>query len=829
MPGADDKVILRIKLETEGVSKELQKLTKEIHKLTTAMGVLTKAGATGFATENKALDTGNQHLKRRAQLTREEDKRRTVASRDTSRQYDQDRKRFREQQQETQKVEGVLRRFGRGFGQGSGLGQRFATPEGGYAQRLGQLVGSAPRVLANTAMSIGGGLLGFALGGIQGAYGTHLQVGQAMGPLAGMGTRGGGSRAYLAGGARQLAGGVGGANLGYGPSATFGHAIGVGRATGDINAVYRAQQFGLAAGGMDVGEATGVMGALRSGGLRFGLGREFRGKEGSAGWKEDQAQDLALRQRSTKELEKLIASGMATGIEKTRLNQYMQSVATAVGAAGQRTTGDVNLGNIQTGFGFLARMGITDPGRAGAAAQRIDQAIMTPGGGEAGQALVMGAMGFGRPGGSTSWYDAQKRQEQGFLGEGGAKNLMDIAKFNIQQYAPQAAPGMAGNDPRLAFANVTGREMGLGNLQFMETLNKAILSGEDDVTIQKRIEEELKKREPLEKQALKATTEGFSGVMLRLAALETRAAGIGGQTAKLVEYFQDKQYELLKYLVSFLPDIMRLIKDMAVYLKIIVEGIKGATGASDLFRSMREASKDIWKKEDEKRAAEAKGKIAKEHEYIRSHPIKTTKDWLAASERQERLTKEMEGVAVPEGEEGKVFARGLGELYGRKASTTTAADIASKRGRLRAEIQRTFAPLGAAGKGKKGKKFDPFGMPLTEAVEQSLVDLEAAEGGGDAVQIGIARDALLDAYNRMKGGGKALPPREHRGPGAPSPGVYIGPKGGALNVPTPTRGRGWEDAPADVRIVLPVPIDLIGQKMGGTGAGSGVPASQPAR
>jgi hypothetical protein len=821
MPGADDKVILRIKLETQGVSKELQALTKEIKALTTAMGGLTKTGTTGFTAQNKALKTGNEALKEQARLAREMHKHKTVVNREDNKQADLQKRRAREDIDNTKKAEGILRRFAQGFGKGSGLDRFGQRPEGGYAHRAGQLIGSAPRVVANTALSIGSGLLGFLMGGIQGAYGTHLQVGQAMAPLAGMGTFGGASRGRMQPALRS------GIQLGYGPSATYGHAVGVGRATGDIYSVDRAQQFAMASGGMDVGEATGIMGALRSGGLRFGLGRQFQGKEGSAEYKADQAQDTLLRQRSSKELEKLMAAGMATGIEKTRLNQYMQNVAQAVGVAGTRTMGDVDMQSIQVGYGFLAKAGLTDPGRAQAAAQRLDQAIRAPGAGEAGQAMVMGAFGYGRPGGNVGWYEAEKRQEQGFLGKGGSKNMLDVFKFGIQQYAPLAAQGMKGDDPRLNFASKALQEMGTGDKAFNEAIMEKILAGEDDASILKSIEDEQKKNEPLAKQALDASKQGFSDVVKRLAGIEARNAGIGGQTAKLVEYFQDKQYELLKYLVSLIPDIIKILRDVAIHVKILVEGFRGATmNPMSWGKSFSDASTKVWKEEDQRRAKEAKKDVEREVAYQRSNPSKNVGQYLENEKRRAAFLARGEE-AIPGGEEAKVRAEGAGRMFGK--DIPSAEDLNQKRAKLQTELDRVFA----AAKGKKGKKFKVGDLPLDDATQVALMDLEAAERGASDIPIGQARDALLDAYNRSTAGGRQRVPKRTARSGArgemvpiaqpemvPDPNAVPTARGGG------SRWSGWADAPEDVRYAPRLPANIGGQAGGATGPGAIVPGTR---
>ena len=568
MPGADDKVILRIKLETQGVSKDLAKLTAEMKALRAIMEGTTKTGLTGFAAQNKAIKTGTESLKEQARLDREIQKQKSSSYREDTKQYDNEKKRNRENLDNARKTEGVLRRFFRGVGVGSGADRMFQRPEGGYSQRMGQLLGSAPRVLANTAMSIGGGLLGFMLGGAQSAYGTYLQVGQAKAPLAGMGLSGRGSHRELM---RSLkaSGGAGGVNLGYGPAATYQQAAGVGRATGEINAVYRAQQFAMAGGGMDVGEATGIMGGLRSAGLKFGKGEQ---------------------KESAKELGRLIAAGLATGIERPRLGAYLQNIAGTAGEVGLRTPGNVDLKNITGAYGMVAQMGINDPGRARAMVSGLDRMIQAPGAGEAGQALTMQAFGFGRPGGETSYYDALKRQDRGFTGKGGTKNLMDMIGEVNKQYG---VAGAGGKGPASEEANLVLKDISGMTLDNIEAIQDLINSGKSQEEIMKKVEEIQNEGLPIEKQALAASKQGFSDVAKRIAGLEARNAGVGAKVAGAVEKVQDWQFKLLDFLVTkMFPVIekgMKFLEQMVGGFKLVWD--KFGVGAAKVEEDQRKEAR----------------------------------------------------------------------------------------------------------------------------------------------------------------------------------------------------------------------------------------------
>lgn len=592
MPGADDKVILRIKLDIEGVSKEFKALTAEIKNLTKAMEGFSKSGMAGQAKINKEIKEGTLGIRQQGEELKK-------VAKAKENEAEKVRRSGRQQSQETineaKKTEGVMRRFWRGLGIGSGANRLLDRPEGGHAQRWGQMIGSAPRAIANTALSIGSGLLGFAIGGVQTAYGQYVQAGQAMGALGGMGLYGRGSRAAL-GGALKASGGAGGVNLGFGPTATYGHAAMVGRATGEINAVYRAQQFALAGGGMDVGEAAGVMGQLRSAGLKFGKGEQ---------------------KESAKELGRLIAAGLATGIERPRLGAYLQNIGGVAGEVGLRQMGNVDLRNITGAFGLMSAAGLNDPGRARAMVGQLDQMIRAPGGGEAGQALMLQSFGFGRPGGETSYYDALKRQDRGFTGKGGTKNLMDVFGEVNKQYG---VAGAGGKTPASEEANLVLKDISGLTLDQVEELQNLFNSGKSQEEIMKRVEEIQSENAPLEKQALDATKQGFSGVVKRLAGLEAANVGIGAKAAALVEGVQDLQLKLLQQISGYFPEILKVLRTIGQLIGDMVDLAK--------FSSPESAKK--LKEKEQKQAWSAYEEYAKKWA---EKPAKTIADKIKEEEQ----------------------------------------------------------------------------------------------------------------------------------------------------------------------------------------------------
>lgn len=413
----------------------------------------------------------------------------------------------------------------------------------------GKLIGrpaiAGARLGAGVAASGISGLLGMLIGGIQQGYQTYLSVGQAMGSITGMGA-----------GRRPMGAAIGrGVGMGFRPSETWAQAAQVGRATGAPEAVTLAQRFALGGGGMQVGEAAGIMGQLRQAGVEF---------------------NAPNRAQSSQLLGKLIEKGLLTGLEKARLPEYLKGVSSMAEMVGGRQAGKVDVDTIATTLSYLGRIPGMQGQRGVSLMQTIDQAIKSPGGGEAGQQLMLQAMGFGKPGGETPYYEAVKRQQRGITGIGGAQNLVDVFKEIQAQYGP------LGKGSQSQEANLAAQTAMPGlTLDMIESIGEMINSGKSQEDILKGIEDQTKKFRPIEDRVVDAIKEGFQGVRIRLAGQEAKSANIGAKSAKLVEELQDLHHDVLKILVDImknnLPAILEAIKEMRGYLKSVAEWITGKT------------------------------------------------------------------------------------------------------------------------------------------------------------------------------------------------------------------------------------------------------------
>jgi hypothetical protein len=420
-------------------------------------------------------------------------------------------------------------RFFGGMAAGAGLG--------GLDQRItAQGAGAAVGGLARGAFRGG---LNFLTSGISTAYQSYLQYGQALGGLTGLGTPG-----QMAAG-RRGAGGVGGAALGYNVAETAQQARGIGRATGNIGAVYKAQQFARGYG-MDVGEAGGYMGMLRQAGFEFG--GQVRGPGGKM---------QTTGRAGSRELTKIIEAGMISGLEKGRIGEFLQGVSSITSQLGTQLPGKINVSGIAAQAAMLGQSKL--PGFQGARGMqllgRLNQAIQRPGGGEAGQSMVMQALGFGKPGGGTRYYEALRTQEKGIQDP---RNLPKIMK---EVYSQLGDPSRGGRDPVNQEANLAMKEIFGISLQQAEELQTIATSGASSEEQQKKILEIMKAAEPIEKQALKESKKGFLGVQKHLAGIFDKQVAIGSIVAPTMMKLQNLQLAALKVLVEWLPKIANWLKE----------------------------------------------------------------------------------------------------------------------------------------------------------------------------------------------------------------------------------------------------------------------------
>jgi hypothetical protein len=433
---------------------------------------------------------------------------------------------------------GGVKRFAGGMLGGMGLGMLAQRPT---AAGVGGMLGRIPSRAA-------GAVAGFMGTGLSAAYQQYMQYGMAIGGLVGLGDRG-----QYRGGLRA-AGGVGGAGLGYGPTATAQQARAVGRATGNIGAVYRAQQVARATG-MGVEEAGGYMGMIRQAG--FGFGGRVRGPGGST---------TQVGREGTRAMTKMIEAGMVSGIERARLPEFLQGVSSIAQQVGGTVTGRTNVAGISQFMATLGRTGL--PGfqgaRGAAVAGQLNQAIQRPGGGEAGQAMVLQALGFGKPGGQRTYYEALKLQQKGMQRP---ETITELFRETYRQLGVEGAGGTPGvqQEANIALSEMTGL-----SLDQVEQLGEVMNSSKSMDEKMAEVKEIMEEAKPIEEQALEQMTKGFGGVVKHVAGVEAEMVYLGGKVAPAFMSIQKLQLQGLKILVDLLKDIIGVLKEIWFEIKLLV-------------------------------------------------------------------------------------------------------------------------------------------------------------------------------------------------------------------------------------------------------------------
>ncbi len=387
---------------------------------------------------------------------------------------------------------------------------------GFFGRVLGRRGGRAARGAVRLGGAVAGGALGMLVGTSVAAYQRYLGYGRALGPTLGLP------------GQRRGIRGAPGARLGYGLTETAQQANIMRRATGVTGP--RELQLGARAGALEPQEVAQVFAQIRQAGMPFAGGQQRGESAGGRVFRE------------------IIAAGMYSGLEKARLPEFVQGITSLTMKQSAISAGVVD----PTQFAkVLAIMGKTDlPGFQGARgvnmAGRLQQAFLKPGGGEWGETFMRMAMGFGKPGSSTGFYEAERRREEGLTTE----NIQRLIGEVISQFG-------AGREGALAMRQVTGISLGRS-----EELLKLGESGEFSAEKLGEIEEIITSSESLEKQALKAMQKN-GGVLRRIAGRQNIMIGIGAKVASTVEKIEDWQLDLVKYLIE-IAEYMKGLYDLMV-------------------------------------------------------------------------------------------------------------------------------------------------------------------------------------------------------------------------------------------------------------------------
>lgn len=439
--------------------------------------------------------------------------------------------------------------------------QKTATPGrdvGGALKTMGGgLLGGA----ANIIGSVIGGAVGFAIGGVKAAYEKYLTHQQALGSSIGM---------FSTAERNRGAYGSGGARYGYNLAEVAKMLPVMGRATGTSN-VTELMQANRATG-MDIGDVAETFGMLRqAGGKRF-----TRGAGGSQG---------------AKEFTKLMSLGVQSGVEKARLPEYLAGLNKNVRSAAGLAAGDVNVSGMATElslWGKISGKSGFQGARGSALFGQVMQGILKPGGGEFGEALMNQAFGFGKPGGTASFYEAQKAREAAASGDvGGVRKVMG-------EVGTQFGKGQEG---ALALRELLGV-----SLQQAEELQKIY---DSDQSFEQK-EEEMKKimdgAKSLQEQANEMM--GEQSESLQHLADQFDEGAVAGKD--FAGFFRALDRSMLQSFKNMKPLIDKVLKDIESFLPSIPELVKKAV---PILESIYDVMSDIFKflfidsKEDKSRKA----------------------------------------------------------------------------------------------------------------------------------------------------------------------------------------------------------------------------------
>ena len=460
---------------------------------------------------------------------------------------------------------------GRGFGGGgSGLGnmsmRRFGRGMGGMFGGMGRmgLAGMARMMgplglLLSGAGAVGGFAYGATSAKIRAGHSMHMDEQRALARLAGGGT----SRIAMER-AQNL-----GAGYGFGPLDTLSQARDVARQTGSARAVTSAQAFSRSSM-MEVGETANIMGSFARGGTKFTGTRSGAGEQ---------------------QMQRMWANIFSTGLDKSRFGEAALGLGQLADAVGGRAGGDVNVRGISDLYGDMGSTGASGlMGKRGISVmQQLNRAIQAPGGGEHGQALMLQALGFGKPGGNTSYYEAVKMQQEGL-------NSPDIVRKLFGETKRQTG---GGEEQALLLSRMTSL-----TITQVEKLRDALeqTAGLTQQERQDRIEKTLKEMKPIDEQGLDETKR-MADLMQTMVQHELNTLRAGRLTSQILLDIQSTTNRLTDALLPLAREILKVVRDIYSFINPFAKrDTEAAPSKSDIGNRVKQLQ-DINK-------AEREGKIS---------------------------------------------------------------------------------------------------------------------------------------------------------------------------------------------------------------------------
>ncbi len=232
--------------------------------------------------------------------------------------------------------------------------------------------------------------------------------------------------------------------LGFGPQEVLGAVQGVGRAVGvrrpgefpagGVAQLLKAQQqFGI-----NQGEGVSMMGEIRRAGIT-GFDVDQQGKRGAG----------------LRTFQRIMADGVASGLEKTRVPEHMQNVAKGMQQVGENISGVVDAAGISSMMTMLGKMGAGFQGKRGQGVMNAFQNLFASvasgkATGDVSAMVLQDVGGFGGPASTNSYTQALRQLDKGISDPENFKNLIRGAN---RRYSVE---GQGGQMAALALSRETG-------------------------------------------------------------------------------------------------------------------------------------------------------------------------------------------------------------------------------------------------------------------------------------------------------------------------------------------------------------------------------------
>lgn len=337
-----------------------------------------------------------------------------------------------------------------------------------------------------------------------------------------------------------------GEQYGYSVQESVDQMRGVARATGGIGLLQDIQATSRTTG-MDIGEMTGFSGTLTR------AGNQMKGEKGRR---------LFAR---------VLTDAVSSGLDDSRVGEHFDAVANMVQATAETEAGEVNTKQISGLLRNISGLGAGFQGARGAGfLTKFDTVLKGGGGGDAERAFMLQSMGFGTPGGGTSFYDALKRMQRGIFGKDGAENFVAMLRH-------AETVGGGGEETNYILNKLTGV-----TLDQIETF-RAAFSGGGLAGLQRALDAEGDPEKDVQQRLVDGVRTFTEGARVQ-ANLTNRLVDIGEQNIASVRELRSAVNDLGdKTIVPLMTDAFKLIVD------VIAPGIRQITSwLTGIFNTLRE-------------------------------------------------------------------------------------------------------------------------------------------------------------------------------------------------------------------------------------------------